>query len=206
MGNDKPILESFEIVKFGPYRFIGRSVYFWAWGPKYHMRSAWEHSDSVFKTLDEMKEYASDDTRNVGFGHWEMFDLGDARQHFKNEMFFGKTELLGYTVGRFMKPDTPVPAGMNYIDIFEIHAAKVFWKEQPGWGLGTPSVAMFDAINGTDDYKPASYLFEADIYPVPDANGVLIYGAYMGVKPLNAEEKAERAQKKKAEAEGANQQ
>jgi hypothetical protein len=64
---------------------------------------------------------------------------------------------------------------------------------------------MFDAINATEDYQPASYLFEADIYPVPDENGVLIYGAYMGVKPLTEEKKAERAQKKKTEAEGANQ-
>ena len=90
-------LINFEIVKCGPYRFIGRSVYAWNWGPRDFFEFLWEKSAPIFETLDGMEEYASDDVHNAAFAHWAFYD--NAGRMGGGNVFIGKTELMGYTVG-----------------------------------------------------------------------------------------------------------
>jgi len=120
-GFDMAKLERFEIVKFGPYRFVGKSVYARSGQSGEIFGGLWGSSDWIFKRLDSisMNEYASDITDDVGFMTFDKYDE--------------QKKLLGYTVGRFMKADTPVPpelAGteqeMDYIDVPVIYMAKGF--------------------------------------------------------------------------------
>ena len=67
-------------------------------------------------------------------------------------LVFGKTELLGYTVGRFMKSDTPVPEDFDYIDIPEMYVAKGWVREK---GLDIEKMVM-DEIERQDVYNRAS--------------------------------------------------
>jgi len=60
-------VEKFDITKFGPYRFIGKSVPARGHGPISTtdiFRSLWHYSDWIFNKLDEMSEYASDEKFN----------------------------------------------------------------------------------------------------------------------------------------------
>jgi hypothetical protein len=61
--------------------------------------------DWVFKAIDGLKEYATEDIHDAALVTWDKYDE--------------KNRLMGYTVGRFMKVDTPVPDNMDYIDIPE---------------------------------------------------------------------------------------
>ena len=100
------MLDKFEITEqFGPYRFIGKSIYTRAWQDTSIAieRASWHLCDWVFEALDNLKEYATDQKHNHALFSWDKF--------------CDKSQLMGYTIGRFMKPDTPVPEGMDYIDI-----------------------------------------------------------------------------------------
>ena len=68
MENNQPKLEKFEVVKCGPYRFIGKSVYARAFGKSDMIFGGlWEKSDWIFKQLGSLKEYASDEIHNTAF-------------------------------------------------------------------------------------------------------------------------------------------
>jgi len=188
-------LINFEIVKFGPYRFIGRSVYANAWGPRDFIEFLWEQSGPIFKTLDEMKECASDDPNNAALRHWEVYS-GEGMTHW-NEVFFGKTELLGCTIGRFMKADTPVPENMSYIDIHEMYIAKAWMKGKPDDKAGMIDEGlMYDQIDRIGyEYVP---MFSAELFPVFDDNGVPVFGSYVACRPLTGDRKAEWEKEKRA--------
>ena len=189
---DIPIIkENFEVVKCGPYRFIGRSIYARAWGgpvwgPRDHIEFLWKQSASIFKMLDEMNEYASDDPHNAGLRHWEWYNDENGRE--SNNLKFGKTELLGYTVGRFMKPETPVPEGMNYIDIPEMHVGKTWIKVKPGEKGRIDEGPVYDEINGTGIYRAAAWIFAAEVYPAPDENGDITFKSYVACEKLPEKE------------------
>jgi len=145
-----------------------------------------------------MKEYTSDQPNNAAIQHWERFS-GETMTHWPGQLLFGGSELLGYTIGRFMKADTPVPADMDYIDIAEMPIAQGWKKVEPCDDIGMPDEGtMFTAIENTEDFKAASYLFAADIFPFTDKNGELIRGTFMACVLLSEQEKAERANVKKA--------
>ena len=96
-------LINFEIVKFGPYRFIGKTVYASnKRGTGEICEYLREHSDWIFKELDALKEYASDDIHNVALQHWELYDpKGDGlAMYWKEYVNYETYELQGYTVGR----------------------------------------------------------------------------------------------------------
>jgi len=195
----QPALERFEIVKCGPYRFIGRSVYSWAWGHLDTFAYLREQSGPIFEILDSMSEYASDDPHNAALRHWEAY--GDKCVTQWKALHFGKTELLGYTVGRFMKAGAPVPEGMNYIDIPEMHIARAWMKGTPNDKVGLIDEGLvYDEICRTDRFRDAPWMFAAEIYPVPDENGVPVFGSYVACTELNKKEKAKR-QKEREEAE-----
>ena len=181
---NKQLYDSFAIEKCGPYRFIGKSVYTRAFdkkgSPEIHS-SFRKQCDWVFEVLDKMKEFASDEVNNAAIQHWERFSQPhEGFTHWPDKMWFGGNELLGYTIGRFMKADTPVPEDMDYIDIAEMPIAKGWKKVEPCEDIGMPDEGtMFEAIEVTEGFGPASWMFAADIFPFVDKNGDLVRGTFM---------------------------
>lgn len=193
MESAKATSEAIRFVPFGPYRFIGKSVYARSGASDCDRGSGdlfgalWKQSDWIFEELDGLKEYASDEPHNAALMTWDAYTPED--KHFYG-ITVGKTQLLGYCVGRFMKRDAPVPAGFDYIDI----PAGVIAK---GWTKGKSSDDALDgmirdAIERTENYRQASWRFMAEIYPKPDESGVPSFGYYMSCEPLNEEQMAER--------------
>ena len=190
----KTIAESgiinFEIVKFGPYRFIGKSVYF---GNKKGLAEfgifdyMWNNRDWVWNELDGIMEYNSDEPHNAALVTWDRYD--------------DKNQLLGYSVGRFMRADTPVPDGLDYIDIPETQLAKGWWREESDKGkwFAYKDGLLQEEINQTGAYKSAPWIFMAEAHPIV-GDDLPLTGCYMPCVPLDEEEKAEWARKKEAEA------
>jgi len=184
----EPVVAELEIVKHGAYRFIGKSVYVNVFFSddktlKEIRGLLWKQYDWVFAELDKLSEYASDEPHNAALCTWEIYSDDEKQIHGVN---VGATQLMGYTVGRFMKAGTPVPENMNYIDILEGHMAK-------GWLIGFKKV---DDISGpmqldgmvreavsSHGYNEASWRFAAEIYTKPNEDGVLSYGYYCSCNP-----------------------
>ena len=142
-------MEKFEIVKCGPYRFIGKAVYFRNdWGNEGSQtdalaQSAWAAKKWIFNTLDAMTEYHTDMPYGSGLYMWDRYDE--------------RSQLQGYMIGKFMKADTPVPKGMDYFDIPEGYVAK-------GWG-GYVEDEVKEKLRESDEYANASWFFSAEAFP-----------------------------------------
>ena len=142
-------LEKFEIVKFGAYRFIGKSVYArqgMQCGKGNFAGFLWDNSKWVFDKLDELKDYTTEETHNAALLTWEKY--------------CDKTRLLGYTVGRFMKADTPVPGGMDYFDIPEGFVAKGWFDKCDD---GSQEGLVKNAVKEQGGYKIRSDKFMAEV-------------------------------------------
>ena len=141
-------LDKFEIVKCGPYRFVGKAIYVRNdWGnPHAHtgeiVQSVWKAKDWIFKTLDEMTEYVTDMPYGGGLYMWDKYDK--------------KSQLQGYIIGKFMKENTPVPEGMDYFDIPEGYVAK-------GWG-GYVEGAVKEMIKNSEEYDDASWRWGGEVF------------------------------------------
>ena len=156
-GFDMIKLEKFEIVKFGPYRFIGKSVYARCGQSGEIFGGLWGKSDWIFKIFDngDMKEYASDITDDIGFMTFDKYDE--------------QKKLLGYTVGRFMKANTPIPAELtgtehelDFIDIPVMYMAKGFVNKN-GNAWQNVEKLTYENINQQEKYI-ADGKFLAEIY------------------------------------------
>ena len=163
-------LESFEIVKSPPYRFVGKSVYLGNKGRSHELFGCiWEKFDWVFDELDKMKEYASDEVHNAVIFTWEKYD--------------DKNELFGYYIGRFMKAETPVSHDLDYFDINEEYLAKARTKGKLGDKFGNMLIYgegyLKDEIEKTGLYRDRGWVFMAEIYPKPDENGESYVGIYI---------------------------
>jgi hypothetical protein len=98
-----------------------------------------------------------------------------------------KKKLLGYTVGRFMKADTPVPAElvgtdyeMDYFDIPAMYVAKGFVnKDVDAWQY--VQRLTHEAIGQQAKYI-ATDEFCAEIYVNPNVDASSFYGYYVSVK------------------------
>ena len=177
-------LENFEIVKCGPYRFIGRSVYAWAHdapGTNEVFHSLWQQSDWVFEILDEIKAYASDVSYKAMLYHWEKYEPE-------------KNQLTGCTVGRFMQPGTPVPNHLDYIDLPESYVAK-------GWGKGdSVDEIIFPGIEQTGVFSAAIWKYYAHIMPdSPEETDNVwdVLGKFIPCEPLTKKELKQKAKKEK---------
>ncbi|MDR0286885.1 MAG: hypothetical protein LBI03_04135 [Clostridiales bacterium] len=181
MENNQSVLEKFEIVKFGPCKFVGYAAYL---GNKRGTKSAfydfmWKQNDWVFEALDGMKEYAAGETQNFALIAWD--------KHYDE-----KSELFGYYIGRFMKADTPITKDLDfdYFDIPEIYVAKARMKVKADKRFGIfafDDKLMNNAINNTGLYKEAGWIFSAETYPVSDGNGNALVDAYMSCLLKNAD-------------------
>ena len=148
MNNDQTKLENFEVVKCGPYRFIGKAVYVRNdWGNPHSatgeiVQSVWKAKDWIFKTLDDMTEYTTLEPYGAGLYIWDKYEE--------------KNQLTGYIIGKFMKADTPVPNGMDYFDIPEGYIAK-------GWG-GYVEGEVKDILRKSEVYNDASWFWGGEVF------------------------------------------
>ena len=160
----------FEVVNFPPYRFIGKTVYARAFNQKGSaeiFKSLREQSEWIFEVIDGLKEYATNEIYDAALFTWEKFDE--------------KNELFGYTVGRFMQTNTPVPDDMDFFDIPETYLAKGYIRgtfKNTLYDAGGESV-MHEAFEHQDIYEATPWKFMAEIYPKPDNTGVLFYNYYL---------------------------
>ena len=170
-------MENFKVVKWEPRRFIGKSVYSRAIfdGSEEDLISCrlfgklWGEKDWIFKTIDSLSEYATDEIHNIALTTWERYD--------------DKNQLLGYTVGRFMKANTPVPKYMDYIEIPEMYVAKATIRASFNlvdalttgeyyYIVGEGETLLCDELRRQDMYNPATNIFVAEGYSeTPDDNG-----------------------------------
>jgi hypothetical protein len=172
-------LNEVEVVSFGPYRFIGKSVYARAFGEKYSEKIFdWlrKNSSEICEQLDGLKEYVTDEINITALITFEKFDW--------------EKELVGYTIGKFMKANTPVPKGMDYFDIEATSAGKgwITCKITDDIYQMTDKAAELTkiAVNETTEYAETSGgKWYAEIFPlgypnnmVTDDNGNIICGSY----------------------------
>ena len=73
--------DKFEVVNFGPYRFIGKTVYLRRVAPS----AVWEAvfkdgKDWVLAKLDEMSEYATEETHTVALYNWSRYEEKECLQ------------------------------------------------------------------------------------------------------------------------------
>jgi len=152
-------MESFEIAPCGSYRFVGKSVYLGnKKGSDALFGCIWEKCDWVFEELDKMTEYASDESYNAALFTWEKYD--------------GKNELFGYYVGRFMKPDAPVPHGMDFFDVDEKYWGKAWTKGKLGDTFG--NMLVYGERQTVEEIERAGYsdrrwVWMAEMYPSNEA-------------------------------------
>ena len=167
---------SLETVKCGPYRFIGKSVLARGHdqrGTAALFRSNWHNSAWVFEELDKLTEYTSDEKHNAALMTWEHYNDNTG-------------ELKTYTVGKFMKANTPVPDEMDYFDIPEMIVAKGWGKSPVGeyFGSSLDEGLFWDEIERQGKYKAAIWKFAAEVYPeVPKKD--YTFGYYVGCEESN---------------------
>jgi len=170
---NKPVLMKCEVLTCGPYRFIGKSVYARTGISGKIFGCLWENSDWIFEIIDGLQEYAVEDTHNAALCTFNKYDK--------------KTELIGYTFGRFMRADTPVPNGMDFFDIPECRIAKGFLRGKFDGRFDVD--ADFDNASAMIKkeitqqgiiLKPSAKIFAAEIYPtLPDSDGFSVFGKYI---------------------------
>ena len=122
VDKSKISLQNYEVVKMEARRFIGKAIYGHAifdynTYAEDEMPSGimfgdlWRHKNWISSKLDAISEYATEDVHYIGLTTWEKYDPDH-------------NHLQGYWVGRFMKADTPVPKGLDYLDFPEMYVAK----------------------------------------------------------------------------------
>jgi len=194
-------LMSFEVVKGGPYRFVGKAVYARAFdgrGSKDIFRATWDSCDWVFEELDKLKEHASDEPHDAALLSWNHY-TDKSNEVFK--LVYGKTDLLGYTVGRFMKADCPVPKDMDYVDIPEFHIAKGWFKKDyskrgyPDEGVDAP---IHKRVEREGVYEVTTWRYMAEIYPdASNDRSAPDFGYYIAARPISEEKRKAAEDSKK---------
>jgi len=143
VDKNKTNLQNYEVIKVEARRFIGKAVYARAIFDyeTYNtdelpvgtlFGNLWQQSNRISEKLDAISEYSTHDALNIGLHTWEKFDHNN---------------LQGYWVGRFMKADTPVPEGLDYIDFPEMYMAKGVAKGDVNLAEGRTTGAFFIEIN-----------------------------------------------------------
>ena len=163
-------LEKIEFERFPVCRFIGKSVY-----ARCGMVQSgnifghlWGISGPVFDQLENLREYATGEVPDIALLTFDKYD--ETKQ------------LLGYTVGRFMKADTPVPDDLDYFDIPECMMAKVYIKGSFVDACGNACHIASDAIKAQAKYTVDwdKLPFEAEVYlTAPDDREDYIFGYYV---------------------------
>ena len=180
-------LDKFEIVKCGPYRFVGKSVYIGnKRGTPPYFDFMWAQSDWVFEELDKMQDYASDIPYNAALITWDKYD--------------DKSELFGYYIGRFMKADTPVTKeiDLDYFDIPEGEIAQAWMKGTPGkrGGIFSDNDVLVDEAIKRADYNGQHWKWSADICLIQEGSDETNVGSFIPCKALTKKELKKRTKTK----------
>lgn len=162
-------LEKFEITEFGPFRFIGKTVYAPP-GSGEIFGSLWGNSKEIFDVLDRLTEYATEEMSNVAYMNWSAE---------KNQ--------LGYTVGRFMRADTPIPEGLDSIEIPKQSVAKSLVSGEFDDMISEASGLTEEAIKRQNEYDIAwdENFIGAEVYPrenIPESGVRSVLGYYIPCK------------------------
>ena len=163
------ILEKIEFAKLGPCRFIGKSVYAPPGSGELY-GALWANSETVFESIDKLNEYATDEVHNVALLSWDKYTEQD--------------KLMGYTVGRFMKADTPVPEGMDFIDLPETVIAKGWVKGEFEDMINSAEPLTSKAVEQQDKYE-LTWKFMAEVYTketIPEEGVSSVLGYYIACK------------------------
>ena len=170
-------LEKIEFEKFGPYKFIGKSVYARS-GPEnsgYIFGGLWCSYDKVSNELEKLSAYATNENDAVAFLSLDKYDE--------------QKKLLGYTIGKFMKADTPVPKGLDFFDIPEMVVAKVLIKGEFNDMIASACNLTHEAIKRQAKYttncENNNVYFEAEVYTkdtVPEDGAVSVMAYYVSCK------------------------
>ena len=166
----QPKLIACEITTLPPRRFIGKSFY-GRMGKCGEFCAAALKLDWVFEKINALADFATEDIYDAALVHWDKWDE--------------KNKLMGYTVGRFMAADTPVPEDMDYIDIPETLVGRLFILG------GNENIAIetlrkeFDRLGYRETWQ-----FEGEIFTNREARKVNqtsnhIYGAYLPCEKIN---------------------
>jgi len=168
-------LDHLKVEQFGPCRFIGKSVYapgqIWQIFDSFIFNSKW-----IFDALEVLTEYAVNGSHNFALKTWDKY----------NE----QTKMMGYTVGRFMKADTPVPEGMDFFDFPAANVAKGLFRCLPTDDIGLMVMQaeklVKNAVEQQAKYTVTTWNWIAEVYPVgykeniiTDADGKTFCGTYM---------------------------
>ncbi len=166
-------LEKLDFTPFGPYRFIGKSVYARA-GAAYSgeiFGGVWaQYGRTVFEALDRLDGYATAETGSAALLTGDKYDE--------------EKKLLGYTIGRFMKADTPVPEGLDFFDIPELYVAKGLVSGEFDDMIASAEKLTMDAIAQQTAYT-ATWAVAAEIYTkdtIPEPGVCSVLGYYIGCK------------------------
>lgn len=165
-------LKEITFEEFGPYRFLGKSVYARAGAEQSGQifGSLWENSAWVFEKLDSMKEYATEETNNAALITGDKYDE--------------EKQLLGYTVGRFMRADAPVPEGMDFFDLPAMYVAKGWVTGEFDDMIGSAEGLTMEAIDRQTEYQ-ATWQVVAEVYSketVAEEGACSTLGYYIGCK------------------------
>ena len=159
------ILEKIEFAKLDSCRFIGKSIYVPPFSED--IGALWASSETVFEAIDKLKEYATDEIHNVALLTWDKYTEQD--------------KLMGYTVGRFMKAGTPVPEGLDFIDLSETFIAKGWVKGEFEDMIQTAEPLTSKAAEKHDNYK-LTWRFMAEVYTketIPEDGISSVLGYYI---------------------------
>lgn|GEM_PF-2302045 len=190
--------EGYEIVKAGPYRFIGKAMYARGFGKSHDIFSSFwdtEQCKKVFAELDKMPEHASVEKHNAALYTWDLYNGEERKGDEDDDLVFGPNCLIGYTVGRFMKAGTPVPKDMDYIDIPETYIARSWYDipeanitrgryENDGSVEWDAEGVIRTALERQGLYKSLHYKFTAEVYPDKNENNRVSFGFYLMCRPL----------------------
>ena len=163
------ILEKIEFAKLDSCRFIGKSVY----APPFSgevFGGLWAKSEDVFHAIDKLKEYATGEVHNVALLTWDKYTEQD--------------KLMGYTIGRFMRADTPVPEGLDFIDLPETFIAKGWVKGEFEDMIQTAESLTSGAVEKQDKYE-LTWNFMAEVYTeetIPKDGASSVLGYYIACK------------------------
>jgi effector-binding domain-containing protein len=169
--NTMATINKIEFEQFGPYRFMGKSVYARAGGmlASFDKNSIFgdllKNSNWIFDELEKLNEYATDENHRVALLTWEKYDE--------------KNKLLGYTVGKFMKAGTPVPDGMDYIDIPAAYVAKGWFSGESDDVNNNCDRLIGEAIAQQDEYIGESWRWSAEVYINDTVTGTYKYSDYV---------------------------
>ena len=167
-------LEKLEFERFGPYKFIGKSVYART-GSKNSGQifgNLWSMKKWIFEKIDRLADFATSEVNNVALLTGDKYDE--------------EKRLLGYTVGRFMKPDTPVPDEMDFFDIPDMYVAKGWISGKFDYIISNADRLTREAIKQQNKHIEFCN-FCAEVYTedtIPKENSISVLGYYIGYREI----------------------